>query len=214
MKIQFIENFKNHVGLFFNSPVKNGENSDFVFIHIAKTGGTSVVHVTGRAFRKHLTVKEVIRYIGKKKWDSVYKFTVVRNPWAKVVSQYKFRTKTNKSKMKENPISFKDWVIKVFKENDDFYYKCRPLLFAPQVFWLKNYDGIIDVDNIIRFENLNEEFSEVAKHIGIDSDLPHLNSTKRSKYTDYYDEETKKIVADWFWEDIKTFGYTFNEQIC
>jgi len=209
MKIQFIENIKNHIGLYFNSPVKQGDNLDYVFIHITKTGGTSITEVVGRVFRKHLTVKEVIKYIGRKKWDNAYTFTVVRNPWAKVVSQYKFRTKTNKSKMKEKPITFKNWVIKVFKENDEYYYNCRPLIFAPQVDWLKNNEGIIDIDKILQFENLSEEFSEVAEHIGIDSDLPHLNSTKKSKYQDYYDEETKKIVANWFWEDIETFDYKF-----
>ncbi|OEI80502.1 hypothetical protein AST99_08915 [Formosa algae] len=197
------------MGLFFNSPVKKGELKNFVFIHIAKTGGTSVISITGKAHRKHLTVKQVIKYIGQKKWDNVYTFAIVRNPWAKVVSQYKFRTKTNKSKMGDNPIDFKDWVKKVFVEKDKFYYHVRPLLFAPQVDWLKNNQGEIDLDKVIRFENLNEEYREVAQIIGIDPELPHLNSTKPSDYKSYYDEETKNIIADWFAEDIKTFNYRF-----
>ena len=209
MRIQFIENIKNHVGLFFNSPIKKGTKKEFVFIHITKTGGTSIVDVTGRAFRKHLTVKEVIKYVGKKNWDQVFTFTVIRNPWDKVVSQYKFRTKTNKSKMKDNPISFKDWVVKVFDENDPYYYGCRPLNFAPQTYWLKDFDGEINLDYIIQFENLNEDFKEVAEIIGVDPNLPHLNSTKKTGYRDFYDDKTKKIVEKWFEEDIETFGYTF-----
>ncbi|WP_159021319.1 sulfotransferase family 2 domain-containing protein [Formosa sp. L2A11] len=202
MKAKLYKRINNRIGLFFNSPVKSGEHKKFVFIHIAKTGSTSIISITGKAHRKHLTVKEVIKYIGQKKWDRVYKFAVVRNPWAKVVSQYKFRTKTNKSNMKDTPISFKDWVTKVFVEQDAFYYGKRPLLFAPQVFWLKNNKEDIDLDRILHFENLNEEFKAVANTIGINPDLPHLNSTKPNHYKEYYDEETKNIVASWFTEDL------------
>ncbi|PNW28881.1 hypothetical protein [Formosa algae] len=65
------------------------------------------------------------------------------------------------------------------------------------------------MDKVIRFENLNEEYREVAQIIGIDPELPHLNSTKPSDYKSYYDEETKNIIADWFAEDIKKFNYRF-----
>jgi len=209
MKYEPLEVLKNYVGLYFNSPIKKGTKKEFVFIHITKTGGTSVVDVTGRAFRKHLTVKEVIKYVGKNRWDQVYKFTVIRNPWDKVVSQYKFRTKTNKSKMKDNPISFTEWVVKVFHENDPYYYGGRPLNFAPQTYWLKDHADEINLDYIIRFENLNEEFKEVSQIIGVEPELPHLNSTKKTNYRDYYNEKTKRIVANWFEEDINTFGYSF-----
>lgn len=209
MRFWLIEPIKNRIGLALNSPIRKGNKKDFVFIHINKTGGTSVISITGKAFRKHLSVKDVIKYAGQKKWDKVYKFTVVRNPWAKVASQYKFRTKTNKSKLGDKPLTFNEWVNKVFVEKDKFYYGVRPLLYAPQVEWLKNRNGKIDMNKILRFENLNEGFKEVANIIGIESNLPHLNSTKKSNYQDFYDKETKKIIADWFKEDIETFGYKF-----
>lgn len=209
MKIQFIENIKNHIGLFFNSPVRKGRNKDFVFIHINKTGGTSVISIIGKSFRKHLTAKDIIKYIGQKKWDKIYKFTVIRNPWDRVVSQYKFRTKTNKSKMQESPLQFNEWVKKVFEENDPFYFGKRPQMYIPQVDWLKDKDNEIKIDKIIRFENLNEEFIEVADYLGIDNNLHHLNSTRKTNYHDFYDPETKAIVDKWFWEDIQIFNYEY-----
>jgi hypothetical protein len=209
MRFWLIEPIKNRIGLALNSPIRKGTKKDFVFIHINKTGGTSIISITGKAYRKHLTVKDVIKYVGQKKWDKVYKFTVVRNPWAKVVSQYKFRTKTNKSKLGDRPLSFKDWVIKVFVEKDKFYYGGRPLLYIPQVEWLKDRNDKIDIDRVLRFENLNEEFKEVAEIVGISPNLPHLNSTKKADYRDFYDKETKQIIDNWFAEDILTFGYQF-----
>lgn len=209
MKIKFVENIKNHIGLYFNSPIRKGKNKDFIFIHINKTGGTSIISIIGKSFRKHLTAKEIIGYKGQQKWDNAYKFTVVRNPWDRVVSQYKFRSKTNKSKMKVNPIPFNDWVKKVFQENDPFYFGKRPQMYIPQVEWLKNHDGKIDVDRIIRFENLDKEFKDVADYIGVNNKLPHLNSTEQVNYRDFYDEKTKAIVSSWFKEDIETFGYKY-----
>ena len=209
MKIYFIENIKNRIGLYFNSPLHNGKYKDFIFIHINKTGGTSIINIIGKPFRKHLTANQVIQHIGQKKWNNAYKFTVVRNPWDKVVSQYKFRIKTNKSKMTEQRISFKDWVTKVFKEKDSFYYGGRPQMYIPQVEWLKNVEGEIDIDNILRFENITEDYKHMAKLLKINQNLPHLNSTQKSDYRGFYDEETKLIINKWFKEDIKQFGYKF-----
>ena len=82
-------------------------------------------------------------------------------------------------------------------------------MFFPQVEWLKNNEGKIDIDKIIRFENLNEGINEVFKTLEIEHILQHLNRTYRTNYRDFYDDETKQIVTDLFHEDIKEFGYTF-----
>lgn len=47
------------------------------------------------------------------------------------------------------------------------------------------------------------------KTLEIEHKLPHLNSTSKTNYRDFYDDETKQIVTDWFHEDIKEFDYIF-----
>ena len=151
----------------------------------------------------------MIHVIGQKKWDEAYKFTVIRNPWDKVVSHYKHNIKMNVTNMAKKKIEFKDWVACTYgKPKNKFYYN-RAQMFFPQVEWLKNNEGKIDIDKIIRFENLNEGTNEVFKTLEIEHKLPHLNRTYRTNYHDFYDDETKQIVTDWFHEDIKEFGYTF-----
>jgi len=209
MRFKIIEKYKNKIGFYFNSPLRKGKHKEFIFIHIPKTAGTSMTKIFGEAFQKHNTAKEVIEIIGKKKWNNAYKFTVVRNPWDKVFSWYKFRVKLNQSKMATKPISFKDWVACTYGEPKDKYYYYRAKNFMPQVDWLKNDEDVIDMDNIIRFENLQEDFKIVAQELGINSVLPHINKTKETNYRDYYDEETKKIIKEWFHEDIKTFEYKY-----
>ena len=209
MKIKILKKYTDMIGLRINSPLHKGKNRNYVFIHINKTAGTSIVDVIGKPFRKHLTVKDVIKIIGQKKWDEAYKFTVIRNPWDKVVSHYKYRVKMNSNNMAKKSIEFKNWVACTYGEPKDPIYYGRELMFSPQVEWLKNNHGKIDVDKIIRFENLNEGINEVFRTLGIDSNLPHLNKTYKSNYRDFYDEESKQIITKWFHEDIQEFRYKF-----
>ncbi|MCW8925713.1 MAG: hypothetical protein OQJ84_05595, partial [Xanthomonadales bacterium] len=89
-----------------------------------------------------------------------------------------------------------------------FYYN-NPRSFQPQVEWLKDTDGRVSMDYIIRFESINEGFSHVSAKIGLDTELPHLNASKRVDYREYYDGRTREIVARWFAEDIEVFAYEF-----
>jgi len=209
MRIRIIEKYKNKIGLYFNSPLHKGEKRDYIFVHINKTAGTSIINIIGKPFRKHLTAKEIIKVIGQDKWDKAYKFAVVRNPWDKVVSQYKHNIKNNVTNMAKKEISFKDWIACTYGKNKVEYYYYRPQMFLPQAEWLKDFEGKIDLDKIIRFENLTDEMNLVFKTLGIHQELPHVNKTSKTNYRDFYDDTTQKIIADWFHEDIKVFGYTY-----
>ena len=68
------------------------------------------------------------------------------------------------------------------------------------------------VDFIGFFENLTEDFLYIQNKIGADGELQSLNVTgaRAGDYKSYYNDETRKIVADVFQEDIRIFGYTFD----
>lgn len=217
VKIAIIEKYKNKIGLYFNSPLRQGPRGSFVFIHINKTGGTSIIDITGKAFRKHMTAKEVIASIGQSKWDAAYKFAVVRNPWDKMVSHYKHNIKTKPSTMRiggassREFISFNEWLQCTLGLVKNRKYYNRPQHFLPQVEWLKDNNGKIAMDAIIRFESLAVDYVKVAEQLGLNTNLPHLNSTERSAYRKFYNAESKQLVEDWFKEDIELFGYQFDK---
>ena len=75
--------------------LRQGSNGPFIFIHINKTAGTSIGNAIGLPIKHHRTAREVIAAIGKDKWNTAYKFTLVRNPWDEVVSHYEYRRKRN-----------------------------------------------------------------------------------------------------------------------
>ena len=192
-------------------PLRKGK-VDFVFIHINKTAGVSITRAIGLPYnRQHLTAKEVIKIIGKEQWEKAYKFTIVRNPWDKVVSHYKYKIKINQANLKDNPISFSEWVKKTYGIHKDIVYYNNPRWFMPQIDWLLDDKEELNIDFVGRFENLTTDFQIIADKIGVDSELPHLNASSsiRPNYKEFYDEETKEIVQEFFQKDIEIFQYYF-----
>jgi hypothetical protein len=190
------------------SPIKKVGDRSVIFIHINKTGGTSIGKALGLREKQHLTVQEVRDRVGIQNWDSSYTIAFVRNPWDRVSSSYRYRLKVRKNNTNNIEIDFKSWVKKVFQERDPRYYD-YPKMLMPQTNWLKDELGDINIDFIGRFETIEEDFEALCKKLGVQLDLPHLNKTKQVPYQDYYDKETMEIVADYFSEDIETFGYSF-----
>ena len=193
-------------------PLRQGSNGPFIFIHINKTAGTSIGKAIGLPVKHHLTATEIIARIGLDKWNTAYKFTVVRNPWDKVVSHYEYRRKKNKTEIASRNIPFSEWVKMTYGEDKNTFYYNNPRSFQPQADWLKDSQGIISMDYVIRFESINEDFNHVKSVIGLDAALPHLNASARAGYQSYYDDETRDIVAHWFREDIDEFGYSFDKR--
>ena len=203
-----------------NSPLRKGKKENFIFIHINKTGGTSIAeaiglpkkkHFFGLPKKKHFNVKEVISIIGEESFKQAFVFCVVRNPWDKVVSHYKYRVKSNQTNMADDNISFRDWVKVTYGDIKNPFYYDKPKMFATQSEWIKDENGVIIVNNILRFESLSSDFENISKKLGITTKLPHLNATRKEHYSKYYDKETVDIVRKWFKEDIELFHYEFSK---
>lgn len=192
------------------SPLRAGPRGPFVFIHINKTAGTSIGRAIGIPRKLHLTAREIIDLVGEPAWADAYKFAFVRNPWDKVVSQYEFRVRTDKTGMGGGGVPFKEWVLRTIGEQPDPRYVDRPRLFIPQVEWLEDHSGQVDVQSIGRFEHLARDFARVCEDLGIAASLPHANrSPGRAHYREYYDDETAELVARRYRADLERFGYGF-----
>ncbi len=182
---------------------------DFVFIHINKTGGSSIEKALNLPF-EHKTAIEKIDEIGRRQWDRRYSFTAVRNPWDKVVSHYHYRVQTNQTDLAIETVDFKKWVQLTYGSMDPIYYD-KPKMFMPQSDWIVDRDGKVVVNFICRFENLSNDFRQVCSKLGKAAQLPHLKASKRGHYSLYYDDATEEIVGTWFAKDLENFGYQFEK---
>lgn len=179
----------------------------YVFIHINKTGGSSIEKALGISL-DHSTALEKYRQLGDKAWQRKFVFTVVRNPWDKVVSHYHYRVKTNQTGLGSRPIPFPAWLQACYVERNPDYYD-EPRMFMPQKQWLVDEQGEMLVEFIGRFEQLGEDFARVCSRLGLNAQLGHAKPSSRGSYRDYYDADSEALVRDCFAEDIEAFGYDF-----
>lgn len=185
-----------------------------IFVHCQKCAGETIeLAVFGKSdtgFRgdpfqgspeKHFSVNRYIKKYGEHTWNNYFTFSFVRNPWDRVISWIKYRDKRHGLYSGRLNSS----IIK--KEVESPSFSCNSYF---NLLSLDSSGGIIDF--IGRFENLQEDFNFVCDKIGIPKQkLPHKNKTNHKHYTEYYDDETKQIVAEKYAKDIEYFGYKFEK---
>ncbi|NUO83325.1 sulfotransferase family 2 domain-containing protein [candidate division KSB1 bacterium] len=179
----------------------------FFFIHINKTGGSSIEQALGYYFG-HRTASEKIADLGKAAWKKLFSFAIVRNPWDRVVSHFHYRAMTNQSELGAKAIGFNEWVKLAYGENVPEYYD-KPKMFMPQWHWLIDEKGRPAVSFIGRFENLQDDFAKICMLLNREAELPHLKKSDRGNYRQYYSTASIEIVERWFQDDIEKFGYKF-----
>ena len=191
-------------------------NRELFFDHINKTAGSSVEEGVGLKFQ-HKTAPELRQEVGQDRWNAGFSFSFVRNPWDRVVSLYHWRVKTNQTQLAERPVPFSDWVVRSFGEQNPAYYD-KPRMFMQQIDWLTDFEpgrrGEILVDFVGRYENLELHYDHIisASKSNQAKPLPHMKPSERNKnYVPYYAPQTAEIIADWFADDIREFGYVFGE---
>jgi len=189
-----------------------------IFVHLPKCAGISVAKALfGCPGGAHRTIRDYRIIFTDAEFRSFFKFTFVRNPWDRLVSAYFFLRDGGINEFDHRDAdetvnkyqSFDDFVRKFFR-TDDYY---RFLHIKPQYTFLtmKN-NGPILVDYVGRFETLDRDFEYITNKIGKSTDLKKHNVSKKREninYQDFYDDETRQIVANAYARDISLFGYKF-----
>lgn len=182
--------------------------SDYSFIHINKTGGSSIEHALGAPLI-HETAITFRDRIGADRWRRRFSFAIVRNPWDRVVSHYHYRQMTGQTGLQSGALSFEDWVREVYVKRSPDYVD-EEKMFLTQTDWVTDEQGCIMVDYVGRFEQLDQAWSEICRRLNRkQTPLPHKKKSFRRDYRDYYDDETRKIVGDFFRDDVRNFNYSF-----
>jgi len=185
----------------------------FLFIHIPRTGGSSIESQfnfkEAKEKNKHWTLSGWKKILDPNIFDEYFKFSLVRNPWDFTVSKYKcpwFGSDSGGRPIGE--LAGKS--LKYFLE----HYK-TPSHERGETFY--DYFDPEQMDFIGRFENRENDLQYISQKISvhIDGNIHQRKIQMRDKnkkhYTEYYDDETREIVAQKYARDIEYFGYKFGK---
>lgn len=187
------------------------------FIHIPKNAGTSIINsfpVT--KYLGHGSYKMHRLHIARSRLN-VKTFAIVRNPWDRFVSAYEYARMENSfwhNDTNPNPLykiasscSFDKFVKYIYNMRDKLNRIDDTALYHvyPQYIWMVDHTNTIKVDYVIRYENLENELS----NIGLHTELKDLNKSPHTSYQSYYTDESKELIAKMYAKDIELFGYKF-----
>lgn len=180
-------------------------NYGLLFIHIPKTGGTSIVRALGsnEPSGHHPIVRD---------WPCLYQSACfVRNSWDRAVSCYCY-LKTDGIAWYDVEDSVKYLKYDTFRDNilhwRDLGWLNQQHL-RPQLHWIAIGNQVC-IDFIGRFEKLQEDFDRMCEWKNIPkSKLDTLNASSHTYYADYYDDETKEIIGNLYRDEIELFDFQF-----
>jgi len=195
-----------------------------IFVHIPKTAGNSITKALSEVdnvpnkkrkkspkIAKHAKAFEVRYLLGEDIWEDYFTFSFVRNPWDLMVSSYKWWRQKAANRVKRyanvaRKIQSMDFQEFVNSKYGKYMINERYGNFFD---WLSNGEEIM-VDFVGKVENINEDWAKICEINNLDHiEMPHENKTDRVSYRDYYNDETRQMVAKRFQKSIKYFDYSF-----
>lgn len=206
----------------------------FIFVHIPKTGGTSLAmalearamkddilvgdtpkarkrrhrlkdaNTAGRLW-KHSTLADVDGLVPIETIQSSFCCTLVRNPWDRLVSYYHWL----RVQRFENP------AVATAKSTTFSEFLKTPIIIQslqanPYQRYMRAIDGKEYATQFIRLEKFEEDAVPMWQHLGFQLNLPHENRSQReTDYRQYYSDSDAALVAQACAQDVARFGYSF-----
>lgn len=188
-------------------------NGKYIFIHVPKTAGTSVLTVLGAPLeRRHINWR-IYQQANRFYFDDFYKFSIVRHPLHRIYSSYNYIKAGGNGQ--ENDLNLSKYIHKIAPNFDIFVHEYISHsnillhdLFRPQSYYLCDYRGRVMVDQVCKLENIDSDFILLKKNVGIQSvNLPLKNRSNSSESKVNFSTETAKLVHELYKIDYEIFDY-------
>jgi hypothetical protein len=197
-----------------------------IFIHIPKTGGTSVEailwpnpkeselfggvadghmnkYTTGGL--QHLPARFVRDEVGVQKFFSYLKFSIVRNPYSKAISQFSY--------MSIRP-DLRELIGMDAEDSFDRYLELiqmrQHVQWDKQALFVQDERGVVVVDKVLRFEDFSQGVRSILNELRVPiSVIPHLNKNPCSKALKpaQISKYAQRMIEEIYREDFEYFSY-------
>jgi hypothetical protein len=209
----------------------------FLYVHIAKTGGTSVRaalnklrwrdplyyltfpahkisamtgHKLGLKFPRHSHIIAAKEMLPAEYFDSLFKLAVVRNPWDLQVSSF-HHIHRERPEVMNGITDFNEFMRYKLDPDRPYQYHIDTSL-SLQSDYLIDLHGNICVDFIAKYEQLQEDFNYICEQLKLPKIvLPHQRhaASRDPNYRTYYDDDVIEAVARHFAADADSLAYQF-----
>ncbi|MEM6939470.1 MAG: sulfotransferase family 2 domain-containing protein [Pseudomonadota bacterium] len=208
----------------------------YIFVHIPKTGGTSLaLALEGRAMKddvllgdtpkararrhrvkalpetgrlwKHSTLADIDGLIGRDEIAAMFTFTLVRNPWDRMVSYYHWLREQRFDHPAARLARAESFAGFLRARETQASFRA-----APAASYMTDAQGVERARLYIRLEHFTQDAAPLWAHLGFELALPWVNRSRRAAdHRGYYTAETRAIVAACCAVDIARFGYRFED---
>jgi chondroitin 4-sulfotransferase 11 len=209
-----------------------------IFVHIPKTAGTSIEavlgmhgdkqdigvvpyfnqevdheHLYGRQMQ-HMTAQSIRSVLeDDAAFDAYFKFTVVRNPWDRLVSALAWTGQKWARGELLTQLDFEQQVQQAY----ELFNVARsasgapelPHFLYPQCLYVYDAQRRPLVDFVARYENLEADWRAICQKLGVDAPLPQRMRSHHKVYRDYYSPRTRDLEAEMYAADAEIFDYDF-----
>ena len=151
----------------------------------------------------HMSAKLIKDLIGDHFWNNYFKFCVIRNPYEKVLSAF-FHLYVSRNQLLDKDQNHLISLFRKWIRSSDSLKPDRDKYFI---------DGTYVMDEIIRYENLNNDIRKICEHLNVSFE-PHRIPTFKSQYRtvgssiyEFYDKKSEEIVFNRFQVEFSFFNY-------
>lgn len=150
----------------------------------------------------HISARDIRKHLDPQVWDSYFKFAFVRNPYDRFVSTCFF--------LNRSVPDFSGSALAFMKDRLQRPRFRQRVLVRPQYRQLIDARDEISVDYVGRYETLQESYDTICEQIGVcRTELGRKNTSRHAHYQDYYDEELRGLVAEFYADDLRRFNYSY-----
>lgn len=188
-----------------------------IFVHVPKAAGTSINRAIYGRTLGHFRARDIRRCFPEL-YERSFVFGVVRNPWARALSAYRFavqgRTGTmgiRNPEMYRGPefTSFERFLQEWLVHQEDL--GSLDHVFRLQVDYLADDDGELITNYIGKVETIERDILEVGSHLGMVIELGRYNRTASTDdyRSAYENDDMIDLVRHVYRADVEKFGYEF-----